>query len=334
MEVSDADTSSVEETESGYSSEVSDKSQTSIMKISNASEAELDSDLKNNLKIIEKDTDNESLSTNDQEENKVSVDQTLRYPRRNRKPTKSWYIASSAENLAEINITTSDDPTIAEAFRSTQEEQALWEAAIEEELLSLESNNAWVPDDSPKQQPLPTHAILKIKRKADGKVERFKARVVAGGNHQVYDTSYMETYAPVVSFTMVRIFLYLALCLKLCIGKLDVRSAFLKGELSESVWVMSPRGIPSINSQCYRLLKSMYGLKQAHLAWHTKLCADLLSIGFEELRNGSCVFSRKDSASKYAYLLVYVDDILVLANSNGQRNDILEELVKNLNLSN
>ena len=64
--------------------------------------------------------------------------------------------------------------------------------------------------------------ILKIKRKADGSVERFKARCVAGGNHQTYGENYIETYAPVVSFTLVRIFLHLTLCLGMCIGQLDV----------------------------------------------------------------------------------------------------------------
>ena len=157
-------------------------------------------------------------------------------------------------------------------------------------------------------------------------MERFKARIVAGGNHQVYGDNYKETYAPVVSFTMVRIFLYLALCLQLCIGQLDVKSAFLKGELSESVWVMSPRGIPGMKSRCYRLVKAMYGLKQAHLAWHTKLCSDLMGLGLKELPSAPCVFRRKGTANRYAYLLVYVDDILVLAPSTGERDVIMEEL--------
>ena len=158
-----------------------------------------------------------------------------RYPTRTRRKPQPWYMASTAHCETGVKVTTGDDPTLREALSSTPEERDLWKAAIDEELQSLESNNTWYPDDSPEAQPLPTHAILKIKRKADGSVERFKARVVAGGNHQTYGENYKETYAPVVSFTMVRIFLYLALCLRMCVGQLDVKSESLKGELNEHV---------------------------------------------------------------------------------------------------
>ena len=235
-------------------------------------------------------------------------------------------MASSAQCSDKVRVTTGDEPTLREALNATPEEQALWEAAIQEELDSLESNNAWCPDDSPDSQPLPTHAILKIKRNADGSVERFKARIVAGGNHQTYGLNYKEIYAPVVSFTMVRIFLYLVLCLQMCVGQLDVKTAFLNGELAESVWVMSPRGIPGMKSRCHRLIKAMYGLKQAHLAWHSKLCGDLKRLGFNELPSAPCVFRRIGAGNKPSYVLVYVDDILVLAHTTAERDRIMKEL--------
>ena len=252
--------------------------------------------------------------------------QPSRYPRRTRRKPQPWYMATSAQCDSNIQVTTSDEPTLREAFNATPQERALWETAIDEELDSLEFNNTWYPDEAPQSQPLPTHAILKVKRKADGTVERFKARIVAGGNHQTYGENYKETYAPVVSFTVVRIFLYLALCLRMCIGQLDVKSAFLKGDLDESVWVMSPRGIPGLKSVCYRLIKAMYGLKQAHLAWHKKLCRDLERLGFTELPSAPCVFRRKGANDVFAYVLVYVDDILVLAQSIAERDQIMEEL--------
>ncbi len=69
---------------------------------------------------------------------------------------------------------------------ATPEERDMWQSAIDEELASLESKNTWEIDDSPGAQPLPTHVVLKVKRKSDGTVDRFKARVVAGGNFQTY----------------------------------------------------------------------------------------------------------------------------------------------------
>ena len=89
--------------------------------------------------------------------------------------------------------------------------------------------------------------------------------------------------------------------------------------------MMSPRGIPGVKSICYRLLKAMYGLKQAHLAWHRKLCEDLKSMGFDELPSAPCVFRRKDRNKLHSFILVYVDDILVLAHSIAEKDRIMEE---------
>ena len=254
--------------------------------------------------------------------------QSSRYPRRERRKPPAWFMASSAQCSQDVPVTTGDEPSLREALASTPQERNLWESAIDEEFGSLHSNQAWRRDDSPGAQPLPTHAILKVKRKSGGKVDRFKARFVVGGNFQKYGEDYNETYAPVVSFSLVRVFLYLVLCLRMCIGQLDVKTAFLNGDLEEEVWVMSPRGIPGRPSKCYRLLKAMYGLKQAHLAWHKKLCGDLEGIGFEELPSAPCVFRRKCLQGQYAFILVYVDDLLILAHTPPQRDTIVGELKK------
>lgn len=237
-------------------------------------------------------------------------------------------MVTSADRTSSVTVTTSDEPTLREALKAPPGERDLWLSAIHDELASLADTGTWALDDSPGAQPLPTHVVLKAKRKSDGSVERFKARVVAGGNHQTYGEDYMETYAPVVSFTLVRLFLYLALCLRMHIGQVDVKTAFLNGDLSESVWVMSPRGIPGMVSKCHRLLKAMYGLKQAHLAWHTKLCRDLKSIGFDELPSAPCVFRLRRSGSGLCFILVYVDDLLILATSLEERDSVIRKLQK------
>eukprot|EP00171_Calliarthron_tuberculosum_P003754 IDg3754t1 len=208
---------------------------------------------------------------------------------------------------------------------ATPEECSLWQSAIDDEFGSLNSKSTWQRDDNPGAQPLPTHVILKVKRKSDGSVERFKARVVAGGNFQTYGENYMGTYAPVVSFTLVRIFLYLVVCSNMYVAQLDVKTAFLNGDLADKVWVRSPRGIPGRESLCYRLRKAMYGLKQAHLAWHTKLSGDLYCLRFEELCNAPCVFRRKSNSSGYVFILVYVDDLLVLAPTLSEKDAIVQE---------
>ena len=117
-------------------------------------------------------------------------------------------MTSTAHVSDNIKLTTGDEPTLREAMSATPEERDLWESAIDDEFESLESKNTWVPDDNPGTQPLPTFPILRVKRKSDGSVDRFKARVVAGGNFQTYGENYKETYAPVVSFSLVRIFFF------------------------------------------------------------------------------------------------------------------------------
>lgn len=254
--------------------------------------------------------------------------QPSRYPRRNRRAPPAWFMMTSAARSTDVSITTSDEPSLHEALKSTPEERDLWQSAVQDELASLENMQTWERDDSPAAQPLPTHVVLKVKRQSNGNVERFKARIVAGGNHQTYGNDYMETYAPVVSFAMVRLFLYLALCLHMCIGQVDVKTAFLNGDLSESVWVMSPHGIPGMVSKFYRLLKAMYGLKQAHLAWHTKLCRDLKALGFEELPSAPCVFRLRGQGSGLCFILVYVDDLLILTPTMEERHKIVCKLQK------
>lgn len=136
-------------------------------------------------------------STIPQEEPPCSNDgPQRRYPSRNRrKPSR--FMATSAECQGNVIVTTSDEPTLREALNSTPEEHDLWMSAIDEEFQSLESKHTWYPDESPGSQPLPTHPVLKIKRKSDGSVERFKARIVAGGNFQRYGENYKETHAPI-----------------------------------------------------------------------------------------------------------------------------------------
>ena len=245
-----------------------------------------------------------------------------RYPRRVRKPPSDWFMSASP---ASIEVTTADDPTLGEALKATLEEREAWMNAIDDEFRSIENNHTWVQDDLPDAGPLPTHVVLNVKRDSAGKVDRFKARMVAGGNYQVYGENYSETYAPVVDFSVVRLFLYMVVSLGLAIVQVDVKTAFLNGDLEEDIWVMSPRNIPGRPSRVYKLKKALYGLKQAHLAWHKKLCADLMRLGFNELQSASCVFQRK-KRNISSYILVYVDDLLVVSQTEEEVQELVSKL--------
>jgi Reverse transcriptase (RNA-dependent DNA polymerase) len=123
--------------------------------------------------------------------------------------------------------------------------------------------------------PLPTHPDLQIKRMVNGEFERGKTRIVAGGDHQEYGVNYSDTYASVIEWTIVPLSLYLSCVFLWEKVQVDVTTAFLNGELEEEVYERTPRGIAGWPSRMKLLLKAMYGLKQAHKAWHTKFLATL-----------------------------------------------------------
>jgi Reverse transcriptase (RNA-dependent DNA polymerase) len=119
----------------------------------------------------------------------------------------------------------------------------------------------------------------------NGEFERCKTRIVAGGDHQEYGVKYTDTYAPVIEWTIVRLFLYLSCVFWWEKVQVDVKTAFLNGELDEEVYVRTPRGIAGWPSRMKRLLKAMYGLKHAHKVWHAKFSGDLIRMGFAELKS-------------------------------------------------
>jgi hypothetical protein len=162
--------------------------------------------------------------------------------------------------------------------------------------------------------PLPTHIILKIKRYPDGVAGRFKARIVAGGDHQVY--------ASVVDFTLLRVVLYIALSLQTYMAQVDVKTAFLNGNLNESVFAVSPCAIDNHPSRMYKMTKALHRLKQTQLARNTRLCADLVSMGFTELPSALCVYMRR-TGSVVVVILVYVDDLGIFSSSRQVPEDVV-----------
>ena len=273
-------------------------------------------------------TQNQSRSDTDEEGH--DAEKYQRYPglsRVRRQTSSFWRSAFAAQ---EINITTSDTPTLREVLSSTPTEQDLWMQSIEDEYMSLEEKGTWtrVEDESTVPSALPTHCVFKVKRLPGGVFERCKTRVVAGGNYQTFGVDYFETHAPVVDFATVRFFLRLAVIFSWKRMQVDIKTAFLNGDLEEEIYVRSPRGVPNKASHVYRLRKAIYGLKQAHLAWHSRVVADLGAAGFNELPSCPCVFV-KWIGKDLVIILLYVDDLIVLS-SNQQRLEETRDVITSL----
>lgn len=143
-------------------------------------------------------------------------------------------------------------------------------------------------------------------------MERYKARLVAKGFRQREGIDYEEVFAPVSKYTTLRAVLATAAVEDLEIHQLDIKTAFLNGELEEDVWTQQPPGYEEgrAGMACH-LHKALYGLKQAPRAWHLRLKEELESIGFTQSEADPGLFITKGD-NEPIYLITYVDDILII----------------------
>ncbi|GJV26857.1 zinc finger, CCHC-type containing protein [Tanacetum coccineum] len=171
--------------------------------------------------------------------------------------------------------------------------------AIDDEIGSIMENNTWVLSDLPPGcKPLGCKWIFKRKMKVDGTIDKFKARLVIQGFRQKEGIDYFDTYAPVARITTIRLLLALAAIHNLVIHQMDVKTAFLNGDLDEEVYMKQPEGfvMPGNEHKVCKLVKSLYGLKQAPKQWHQKFDEVVLSSGFLLNQSDKCVYSKFDSS--------------------------------------
>lgn len=221
----------------------------------------------------------------------------------------NWFKVSGRANVARATAPDEDPKTYEEAMSRPDAE--LWQRAMDEEIESLHKNGTWVLETLPVGvKPISTKWVFKTKRDAKGNIERYKARLVAKGFQQREGIDFTEVFAPVSKHTTLRTFLSIVTVDDLELLHLDVKTAFLHGELEEDIYMKQPQGYEEggPDTVCH-LRKALYGLRQAPRAWHARLKKELESLG--------CVASEADPGlyilrvDKPLYLLVYVDDLLI-----------------------
>ncbi|GBE88168.1 Retrovirus-related Pol polyprotein from transposon TNT 1-94 [Sparassis crispa] len=240
--------------------------------------------------------------------------------------------AADSENAEEVGnaenahkATSWDEPQTYEEAMS-RPDAARWKAACAEELHAFVKAELYDEVERPRNRKvIDCKWVFKIKRGPDGEIEKYKARLVAKGFTQVEGLDFNETFAPVAKFASVRTLLALAAKLDLEIHQMDIKSAFLNGDLDEEIYMKVPPGFRRSNSLVWKLNKALYGLKQAGREWYKKIRAEFEALGFTRCHSDHSVFYKNDDGI-LLIIAIYVDDMLILSDNLTAVTTLKEDL--------
>jgi hypothetical protein len=190
---------------------------------------------------------------------------------------------------------------------------ALWDKAMDEEMAALDANMTWELVPLPEgKKAIGCKWVYKVKHNSDGSISMYKARLVAKGYAQTHGIDYEETFAPVAKMATMKAVITVAASKGWLLHQMDVKNAFLHGELQEEVYLDQPPGYEDMSHPNYvcRLRKALYGLKQAPRAWHDKIAEHFVTIGFRMLDADHSLYVRK-SDEGIVVITIYVDDLIV-----------------------
>uniref|UniRef100_H3HA46 Integrase catalytic domain-containing protein n=1 Tax=Phytophthora ramorum TaxID=164328 RepID=H3HA46_PHYRM len=221
----------------------------------------------------------------------------------------------ASANAVEAAADLSEPTTFQEAVNGP--DQVHWRKAIRAELKSMRLRGVFRAAKLPSgQRAIGTKWVFKIKRKADGSIEKYKARLVAKGFKQKYGIDYTETFSPVVKYVTLRMIIAIAKYFGWPLDQLDVVTAFLYGVMKEVVFCVVPEGVELDGGfDCLELVKAIYGLKQASRVWNETFDEFMCSIGFQVSAFDPCLYI-KVVDGQCVLVLVYVDDVLITGSSH------------------
>ena len=216
-----------------------------------------------------------------------------------------------------------DPATLDEA--KGRKDWAKWDVAIRKELDALKTAKTWIIVRRPKDRNIVgSKWVLHLKKDSEGVIEKYKARVVAKGYNQKEGVDYHETFAPVAQLTSIRTVLAIAARNGWKIDTFDFHSAFLNGEFDENeeIYMEQPPGYEEKNRREYvlRLLKTIYGLKQASRKWYEIICRLMIELGFTRSESDPAVFYWHKGNDRMV-IVVHVDDCTIVGNSQELIDD-------------
>ncbi|KAK1631341.1 hypothetical protein QYE76_005656 [Lolium multiflorum] len=252
----------------------------------------------------------EEANDNDHE----TSNETATEPRRStrERATPDWY--DPCLNVMIVDNNDEDPATYEEAMMSPDSNK--WQEAMKSEMGSMYDNKVWTLVDLPdSRKAVENKWIFKRKTDADGNITVYKARLVAKGFRQIQGVDYDETFSPVAKLKSVRILLAIAAFFDYEIWQMDVKTAFLNGDIEEELYMVQPKGFvdPKNADKVCKLQRSIYGLKQASRSWNRRFDKVIKDFGFIQCHGEACIY-KKVSGSSVAFLILYVDDILLIGN--------------------
>lgn len=206
--------------------------------------------------------------------------------------------------------------TFKEALNGNNKEK--WREAIDEELNSLAIKDVFTPITHVPHERRPIGSRWVFSVKNDG---RFKARLVAQGFSQSKGVDYFDTYSPTIHMDSLRILLAVAAFRDWEIHQVDVKTAYLEGDLPEDVYMRTPEGIKG--GKFVKLKKSLYGLKQSGKVWYEKLDLQLKNLGFRRSSSDPCIYVHNENV---IVIGVYVDDLVICGQEITEVNKIKGQL--------
>ncbi|ODM88049.1 Retrovirus-related Pol polyprotein from transposon TNT 1-94 [Orchesella cincta] len=217
------------------------------------------------------------------------------------------------ERYGHFSTPVPEPSTYNEAITSADADK--WVDSMNDELNSLAENQTWQIVDAPANAKiLDSRWVYRVKRNPDGSIARYKSRLVIRGYLQEKGIDFHETFANVARLESIRLLLAIAVKMGYHISTLDVITAFLQGELNEVIYMAIPQGLPQKKNKVCLLQRPLYGLRQAPRQWNEKLTTVLKMLGFHP--SASDPSDNIRSKGEQCYVVIYVDDLLLISSCN------------------
>lgn len=207
-----------------------------------------------------------------------------------------------------------------------RDDKEFWKNAMKREINSIEKNNTWKEVIKPENaEILNTRWVFATKSLEEKIEDRYKARLVVKGCAQKKTFDYNELYSPVAKMTTIRTLFSVGNQMGYFFKQLDVKTAFLNGNLNEDIYIYPPEGVNCATGMVLKLNKSLYGLKQASKCWNERINEFLLGLDFQRSDNDYCLYY-KGKNDNLIYLLLYVDDMIL----TGPKIESIDECICDL----